>query len=468
MKIFSPRHSAKLTLFLLFCSNISTQNFEYFENDELTNPEFEYKDYIAANSDILISRKQYFDQLYGFWLGQCIGNWTGLVTEMDKIGNIGEIKTGAFYTRDDWGKSDQPNIWDNGKISKISNTIDFVFAGEDSIWGSDDDTDIEYIYQHILYEKKKSVLNGEDIRDGWINHIKQNGENFLWVSNQKAFDLMLKGKIPPNTSSSENNEHNEMIDAQLTTEIFGLFSPTRPDFALKMSKLPIRTTARYNAEWAAEFYVIMHSLASYPIHEMNQKKKIIWMANKARERLPSNSYPAKMYDFIKNSYESNIPWEKARDMVYEKYQINQDDGYDITSRNLYCNGCFASGINFAASIISLLYGEGNFKNTIKIATLCGWDSDNPSATWGGLIGFMIGKKGIEKSFGRKFSDRFNIHRTRKGFPNDGVDNFFNMSAKGLFILDRIVQDDLGGGIDLEKNIWYIPKFSINISEGSVD
>ena len=82
---------------------------------------------------------------------------------------------------------------------------------------------------------------------------------------------------------SENNEHNEMIDAQLTTEIFGLFSPTRPDFALKMSKLPIRTTARYNAEWAAEFYVIMHSLASYPIHEMNQKKKIIWMANKARE-----------------------------------------------------------------------------------------------------------------------------------------------------------------------------------------
>ena len=49
--------------------------------------------------------------------------------------------------------------------------------------------------------------------------------------------------------------------------------------------------------------------------------------------------------------------EKARDMVYENIRINQDDGYDITSRNLYCNGCFASGINFAASIISLLYGE---------------------------------------------------------------------------------------------------------------
>ena len=50
------------------------QNFEYFENDKLINPDFEYKDYKAANSDIIISRKQYFNQLYGFWLGQCIGN----------------------------------------------------------------------------------------------------------------------------------------------------------------------------------------------------------------------------------------------------------------------------------------------------------------------------------------------------------------------------------------------------------
>ena len=54
---------------------------------------------------ISISRDQYYDQLYGFWLGQCIANWTGLVTEMDKIGNIGEIRTGPFYTRHDWGKT---------------------------------------------------------------------------------------------------------------------------------------------------------------------------------------------------------------------------------------------------------------------------------------------------------------------------------------------------------------------------
>ena len=53
-------------------------------------------------------------------------------------------------------------------------------------------------------------------------------------------------------------------------------------------------------------------------------------------------------------------------MVYHKYQVMQNDGYDITSKNLHCNGCFAAGINFASSIISLLYGEGDIQKTIKI------------------------------------------------------------------------------------------------------
>ena len=43
------------------------------------------------------------------------------------------------------------------------------------------------------------------------------------------------------------------------------------------------------------------------------------------------------------------------------------------------------------------------KRTIKIGTLTGWDSDNPT-NLGGLIGFILGKKGVEKEFNRKFSE----------------------------------------------------------------
>ena len=437
----------------------------YIEDEVIIDPNLYYKDYTPNPSDLIISRSDYANKLYGFWLGQCIANWTGLVTEMDKIGNIGEIKTGEFYTREDWGKPDQPNIWSNGEPSGLSSTIDFVFVDEGGDWGSD--TDIEYMYQHLHYVNQSSILTGAQIREGWLKHIKKEEENFLWVSNQTAFDLMYKGMIPPATSSPENNPNYEMIDAQLTTEIFGFFSPARPDVALKLSYLPIRTTARLNSVWISEFYVIMYSLASYGNEDINLKDKILWMAKQARKRLPSDSYSAKMFDFVKNKYEANISWEKTRDMVYHKYQVMQDDGYDITSKNLHCNGCFAAGINFASSIISLLYGEGDIQKTIKIGTLCGWDSDNPTSTWGGLIGFMIGKAGIEKSFGRKLGSNFNIHRTRIGFPNKGMDTFSNMANMGIYVVDRVVQEKLGGGIDLEKGLWYIPDVGIHIIEGSM-
>ena len=439
----------------------------YKVDEIMKDPNLYYIDYSPNQSDLIISRSDYANKLYGFWLGQCIANWTGLVTEMDKIGNIGEIKTGEFYTMEDWGKPDLPNIWSNGDPSSISSTIDFVFVDEGGVWGSDDDTDIEYMYQYLHYVNQSSILTGDQIREGWLKHIKKEEENFLWVSNQTAFDLMHKGMIPPATSLPENNPNYEMIDAQLTTEIFGLFSPARPDVALELSYLPIRTTARLNSEWISEFYVIMYSLASYVNEDNNLKDRILWMANQARKRLPKNSYSAKMFDFVKTKYEENIPWEKTRDMVYHKYQVMQDDGYDITSKNLHCNGCFAAGINFASSIISLLYGEGDILKTIKIGALCGWDSDNPTSTWGGLLGFIIGKEGIEKSFGRKFGINYNIHRTRIGFPNKGMDTFYNMAEMGIYVVDRVVQEKLRGGINLKEDLWYIPNVGINIIEGSL-
>ena len=454
----------------------------------LQNPSLEYVTYAPAADDDVVSRQAYLEKLHGFWLGQSIANWTGRVTEMDKIGGDGPTG-GAFYTRDDWGQPDQRNFM--GRIGvdlgsgEIFDTIDWVLRSDSQIWGADDDTDIEYIYQHLLFEHQTSVLSGEQIRDGWLTHIYSdenspftdgngNPQNFLWVSNQEAQDLMLeRGLVPPATSDPANNFFYDMIDAQLTTEIFGLFAPARPDVALEMAHLPIRVTAYENAEWAAEFYVEMHSLASLVDQDLSVKDQVFWMADTARLRLPDNSYTAKMYDFVKSRYESGVPWEQARDEVYLRYQVAELDGYDIASTKappadsdladnpfynsfVRCNVCFAAGINFAASIVSLLYGEGDYQETVKIASLAGWDSDNPAATWGGLLGFMIGREGVESAFGQTLADRYDIHRTRGGFPNDGIDTFQAMAEKGVMIVDRVVQEEIGGGVDLENNLWYIP------------
>ena len=99
-------------------------------------------------------------------------------------------------------------------------------------------------------------------------------------------------------------------------------------------------------------------------------------------------------EYVKKEYEINPDkdnWEHTRDAIFERYQIERKDGYDRYS-------LVDSGINFASSLVSLFYGEGDFKKTIRIGTLSGWDSDNPTATWGGLLGLLYGHKALEKIF----------------------------------------------------------------------
>ena len=105
---------------------------------------------------------------------------------------------------------------------------------------------------------------------------------------------------------------------------------------------------------------------------------------------------------------------------------------------------FAAGIYFGASLISLFYGEGDNKKTVKIASLCGWDSDNPAATWGGLLGFIYGSDEIKKLFKFEMSDKYNIHRTRVNFKNNGIDNFENMSQKSMKIIEKVILEKFDG------------------------
>jgi hypothetical protein len=394
-----------------------------------------------------ISRTAYAEKLEGFWLGQCIANWTGLVTE-------GVKKTQPFYTDKAWGTN-------QGRKKK---TIEFVLEEEGAVWGADDDTDIEYIFQEILLANQTSIATPEQIRDGWLKHIKHDEPNYLWVSNEQALNLMIDGMLPPETSLPKNNPKYDQIDAQLTTEIFGLFAPARPDVALKMAHLPIRTAAYRDSEWISEFYVIMHSLASTVDPDLPMKEQTQWLAEQARQRLPNQSFPAKMYDWIKKEYESNPDkdnWEKTRDALNLRHTGVTTDGYNYRS-------WFDAGINYGASLISLFYGEGDFKRTIQIGTLCGWDSDNPTATWGGLLGFMLGGEGVEKQFPDiKLSGLYNISRTRVNFPDrtpnqKGDDTFELMADRGIQVIDRVVSEEMGGRVETKKEVWIIPDTGANV------
>tara|TARA_B110000908_G_C10239977_1_gene445516 strand:- start:687 stop:2048 length:1362 start_codon:yes stop_codon:yes gene_type:complete len=422
----------------------------------------------TSQSVISISRAEYSEKLQGFWLGQNIANWTGLITEMDKVGTP---QTMPFYTDEDWGKPDLKAMW--GEYVPHASHIGFFFQEQGQAWGSDDDTDMEYMYSFLHDQHRVSKLSAEQIRNGWLKHTYSETdaplfkkfpdsipqiENFLWVSNERARILMEQGMTPPETSDPANNSKSLMIDAQLTTEIFGLLAPTRVDVAMDIAQLPIRTTATLDAQWISQFYVAMHALASRVDASLSLKQQTQWLAEQAKGQLPNDSSAVKMYDFVKTQYMNNPnkeDWESTRDALYQRYQLSAPDGYTYDQP-------FDAGINFAASLVSLFYGEGDIKRTLQIGTLAGWDSDNPTATWGGLLGFMLGKQGVEEAFGKQnLSSTYSIHRTRRNFPDhnqdqSGEDDFANMAARDIRTIDRVVVQLMQGSIDSHTNRWIIP------------
>ena len=174
--------------------------------------ELEYPEYACQTEDLVVSRSDYHERLQGFWLGECIANWTGLRTE-------GMKKTAPFFTDKAWGTNQGRN----------NQKIEFVLVEEGDVWGADDDTDIEYIYQSILDENNTSVATPEQIRDGWLTHIKHEEQNYLWVSNETALHLMIDGMLPPNTSLPEHNKHYDIAIALTSLRAPGAAAEPRPN-----------------------------------------------------------------------------------------------------------------------------------------------------------------------------------------------------------------------------------------------
>jgi hypothetical protein len=383
----------------------------------------------SSSEDLVLSRSEYEDRLRAFWLSQSIANWTGLQTE-------GERTSIPYYTDDDWE--------------------DFGFVLDQGVWSADDDTDIEYIYQHALETYETEFLTPEQIRDQWLEHIDG---SYIWVSNETAYYLMLEdGLLPPETSAPENNPNWEQIDAQLTTEIFGLFAPGRSDVALAMAELPVRVTASGEAKQAADFYIIMHSLAAQAIEHIDDRdgdgdpydEQVSWLAEQARAQIPDDSYIAGMYDWVLNEYNNNSDkdnWEATRDAFHTVYVEGGADGYQFTN-------WYDSGSNFGLSMISLMYGEGDLQRTVQIGSLAGMDSDNPTATWGGLLGFLYGYYGVQSAYDEyDFNDVYWIGRTRVNFSPDW-DTFTALGERGVSIVDRVVVEQMGGSI--KGDTWLIP------------
>lgn len=381
-----------------------------------------------------LSRADYADRLRAMWLGECIANWTGLRTE-------GARTEPPFYTDADWGTTF------DGRAT--------VFVTGQDPWWADDDTDVEYVYQHLMEMTGRTLLTPQDIAQGWVTHINR----FIWVSNAAARGLMDRGVRSPATSLGTANWARLEIDAQLTTEVFGALCPGMPEDALRLSELPVCTTAAGYAAHAAQFYLVLYSLATQVPQSLSGRDRAVWLVQEARRYLPDMSKSADVVDFVLADFLANPDhddWESTRDKVYLRYQAS------AAASGFAYRGWYESSVNLACGTMALLYGRCDYRRTVQIGTLSGWDSDNGTATMGGLLGLMHGTQWVRDQFpGVGLSDRYWIARTRDALPDRlpgdlAADDTFTMMANRLVPLVEQEIVARGGLVDAKQGRWLLP------------
>jgi hypothetical protein len=90
--------------------------------------------------------------------------------------------------------------------------------------------------------------------------------------------------------------------------------------------------------------------------------------------------------YLADANDGVLDWRATRGKLYDYYQGTYSYGRQYV--------WLESTINAGATVLCLLYGQGDFKDTVQIGVLAGWDSDCNPATAGGLIGIIEGYSGL--------------------------------------------------------------------------
>jgi len=122
-------------------------------------------------------------------------------------------------------------------------------------------------------------------------------------------------------------------------------------------------------------------------------------------------------------------WQSTRRSIQKRYAIH---GGGMRDNNGY-------ELNTAGTVAALLYGEGDFVETLRTAFNFGWDADNNAATAATIVGVIKGHAWIQN---QKW-DIKDVYRntTRDGMPDD--ETITRFGDRLIHIAGRLIADNGG-------------------------
>lgn len=301
----------------------------------------------ALPQQINLSKAQLLDKIKGGWAGQTIGVTFGGPTE--------------FRFQGTFIQDYQTIPWYEGYISKTM----------DEWPGLYDDIYMDLTFVDVL-EKKGLDAPVKDFAEAFAQ-----AKYPLWHANQAARYNILQGIENP--GHWLNNPHADDIDYQIEADFAGLMNPGMPNSASQVSD-KIGHLMCYGDGWYGGVYVgAMYSLAFV-------SDDIQYIVTEALKTIPKESGFYKCISDV-------IKWHKKypKDWKQTWFEIQKYHAEDIgCPEGVFHPLDIDAKINAAYIVLGLLYGNGDFTQTMEISTRAGQDSDcNPSSA-GGILGTMIG------------------------------------------------------------------------------
>lgn len=286
---------------------------------------------------------EFLDKVHGCWYGKCLGGAAGAPVEgIKKINDINDF-TEIF-------NPDLPN----------------------------DDLDIQLLWLWVL-ENKGTIISSEDLANAWMNKCKYAMSEYGYFTKN-----YMRGVKPPYTGIINNSFFCEGMGCPIRSEIWGIISVGNPKLASDYAYMDATLDHSENSVYAEQFLAAVEAMAFF-------ETDIYKLIKNGMKYFESNSRLYDCFNLVFDIYDKGGSWQEARKKV-----LNEFGHPDFTN----------SVQNLGFIVISLLWGNGDMRDTVNLALKCGYDSDCTCASAASIIGIIKGYKGLGKELTGLIKDYF--------------------------------------------------------------
>lgn len=243
-----------------------------------------------------------------------------------------------------------------------------------------DDLDLQIVWLNAV-ERFGTGVNKDILAEYWLTYIYPN-----WSEYGTGKANLKRGVMPPMSGRLENI-YKDSCGSFIRSEIWACLAPGHPEISAVYAYHDACVDHADEGIWGEMFCASVQSAAFV---ESDIKK----LLSIGLSYIPDYCEVAKAVRCVVQAYEQGLSWLDARDKLFNEVpgsfglQTLPLDQWSDQDR-LAKPGCDAPN-NIGISIIGLLYGGGDFGNSICIAVNCGEDTDCTAGFLGALFGIVYG------------------------------------------------------------------------------